>query len=93
MLIKSKGVGVELDRERYEMGDWAGKIEEAWYKGGFLKQKRRKRGKDGDGDGDGGRRKREMDGVARSVVDWVSEWIADEERYNRIEEGKGSGEW
>jgi len=71
LLIRSKGVGVELERERYEMGDWAGKVEEAWRKGGFLKERRRKRGEDAG-------RKREIDGMARELVEWVNEWIRGE---------------
>jgi len=51
------------------MGDWAGKVEEAWHKGGFLKEKRRKRGEDAMG-------AREIADMARSLADWVGEWMA-----------------
>lgn len=66
-LMESSGVGVLLPQERYELGDWAGKIEEAYEKGKFMKAMKRQQGWSDI-------RKREADLMARELVGWVSEW-------------------
>lgn len=82
LLIKSKGVGIELGREKYETGDWAGTVEEAWHKGAFLKEKRRKRGEDAT-------REQEIADMARTLVGWVNEWkVNDMKNVENVEDGK-----
>lgn len=66
-LMESSGVGVLLQQERYELGDWAGKIEEAYEKGKFMKAMKRQQGWSDI-------RKREADVMARELVGWVSKW-------------------
>lgn len=41
LLLDQEGVGIEMKREEYEAGDWAGKVSEAWEKGGQRKMERR----------------------------------------------------
>lgn len=65
--MESSGVGVLLPQERYELGDWAGKIEEAYEKGKFLKATKRQQGWSDI-------RKREADVMARELVAWVDQW-------------------
>lgn len=66
-LMESSGVGVLLPQERYELGDWAGKIEEAYEKGKFMKALKRQQGWSDI-------RKREADVMAHELVDWVNKW-------------------
>lgn len=44
LLLHQKGVGVELSRARYELGDWSSRIEEAWLKGKAAKMESRRLG-------------------------------------------------
>ncbi|KAJ7873157.1 hypothetical protein B0H13DRAFT_2058643 [Mycena leptocephala] len=46
-LLDHDGVGVELSRESYEAGDWAGAIETAWQNGKAGKSSKRKSGEAG----------------------------------------------
>ncbi|KAF7289592.1 hypothetical protein HMN09_01321200 [Mycena chlorophos] len=64
--LESDGVGVELARDKYEAGDWAGAIEEAYTSGRAAKERMRAQGgRKGD---DGGTE------LARMVVDWAAKW-------------------
>ncbi|KAJ7081811.1 hypothetical protein B0H15DRAFT_764286, partial [Mycena belliarum] len=67
-LLDHEGVGVELPRQSYEAGDWAGAIEEAWNKGKGAKDSKRL-----DGMAGSGLKKREEEGreLASMVVRWV----------------------
>lgn len=65
--METSGVGVLLPQERYEMGDWAGKIEEAYEKGKYMKATKRK-------EGWSDIRKREADAMAKDLVSWVNGW-------------------
>ncbi|KAJ1308054.1 hypothetical protein OPQ81_002121 [Rhizoctonia solani] len=69
MLMETAGTGVELPRERYEAGDWASAIEEAWTRGGEKKLARRLLGARGDA-----RRRRQVDEMAREFEAWLSLW-------------------
>jgi len=71
LLLEREGVGVELSRQCYEEGDWAGAIEEAWAKGKDVKWRKRNDGAMGVGI-----RKREEDcaQLAGWIVSWVNEW-------------------
>ena len=40
--MQSEGVGVELSREEYEGGNWAGKVKQAWRQGRRAKDAKRK---------------------------------------------------
>src|SRR5438477_1557805 len=73
LLLEREGVGVELSRQSYEEGDWAGAVQEAWAKGKEAKWRKRTEGAAGVG-----LTKREEDGVqlARRIVNWTEEWWA-----------------
>lgn len=73
-LMEESGVGVLLPQTEYEMGNWAGKIEEAYEKGKSTKAAKRKSGWDDV-------RKREADAMARDLDCWVSEW------WDKVESG------
>jgi hypothetical protein len=62
-------VGVELSREAYEAGEWAGAVEEAWMKGRDRKRVRSELSAAG-----GARRSQEGKEMARKVVEWVEKW-------------------
>lgn len=67
LFLEKEGVGVELSRIRYEGGDWADTIDEAWRRGRDKKVKKRKEvleGKSVD-------RQREMGELAEVVVRWA----------------------
>ncbi|KAJ7168618.1 hypothetical protein C8R46DRAFT_1092164 [Mycena filopes] len=68
-LLDHDGVGVELSREAYEAGDWAGAIETAWQAGREAKNEKRKEGAAG-----AGLRKREEEGrrLATMVIGWAA---------------------
>lgn len=69
LLLSRSGVGVELSREAYEAGEWAGAVEEAWVMG-----RDRKRIRGGLSMADGARRNREGKEMARQVAEWVEDW-------------------
>lgn len=66
-LLNSEGVGVELSREKYEDGDWAESVHEAWGRGKEKKAWKRRVGENGE-------RRREGEGIAKELVGWVQEW-------------------
>jgi hypothetical protein len=67
LLLDREGVGIELSRQSYEAGDWAGAVEEAWVKGRESKWQKRELGV-GESSQEHGRQ------MARMIVDWVREW-------------------
>ena len=69
LLLENEGVGVEFSREKYENGDWANAVDEAWKKGAEMKERRRQEGNDGVQ-----RRKQEGKAMAESLVSWVEEY-------------------
>ncbi|CAE6443821.1 unnamed protein product [Rhizoctonia solani] len=69
MLMEMDGTGVELPRERYEAGDWASAIEEAWALGAEKKLARRLLGARGDA-----RRRRQGQEMAREFEAWLGLW-------------------
>ncbi|RPD68439.1 hypothetical protein L226DRAFT_540699 [Lentinus tigrinus ALCF2SS1-7] len=69
LYLEQEGVGVELSRTQYEMGEWADAVEEAYRKG--LEAKARKRQV-----GETGKRAEEGREMAQYVVDWVGRWQA-----------------
>jgi hypothetical protein len=70
-LLDHDGVGVELSRESYEAGDWAGAIETAWQNGKAGKSSKRKSGEAGLS-----LKTREEEGrkLAMMVGDWAEKW-------------------
>lgn len=68
-LMETAGTGVELPRERYEAGDWAGAIERAWALGAEKKLARRLLGARGDA-----RRRRQGEEMAREFAAWLGLW-------------------
>lgn len=66
-LLEREGTGVELSREMYEAGDWAGHIAIAYEAGRERKELRRVLGNDDT-------RKKECAQLARQIVEWVHEW-------------------
>ncbi|EJD06891.1 uncharacterized protein FOMMEDRAFT_131691 [Fomitiporia mediterranea MF3/22] len=66
-LLQEEGAGVELSCERYEAGDWADAVKEAWEAGKELKKRKR-------AVGDDGVRKKQGMNMARELVAWVREW-------------------
>ncbi|KAI0682663.1 hypothetical protein C8T65DRAFT_750271, partial [Cerioporus squamosus] len=69
LYLEQEGVGVELSRTQYELGEWADAVEEAYNKGREAKARKRKVG-------DTGKRKEEGREMAQYVVDWVGRWQA-----------------
>ncbi|PCH42345.1 hypothetical protein WOLCODRAFT_72480 [Wolfiporia cocos MD-104 SS10] len=69
LLLDTEGVGVELSRTSYEMGEWADAVEEAWQKGKAAKERKRE-------EGETGRRKEEGRKMAKDLVEWVERWEA-----------------
>ncbi|KAJ7193928.1 hypothetical protein GGX14DRAFT_587329, partial [Mycena pura] len=67
-LLDDEGVGVELSREQYEAGDWAGAIETAWQMGRAAKSSKRRDGES--------LRQREKEGgeVAAMILRWAEKW-------------------
>jgi hypothetical protein len=70
-LLDHDGVGVELSRESYEAGDWAGAIETAWRNGKEAKNSKRK-----DGAAGFSFKTREEEGgkLATMIVRWAETW-------------------
>ncbi len=66
--LEAEGVGVEFTREKYEDGDWAGAVQEAWAKGESTNMKRRRRL---GGYQEVERRMEEGGIMARKLYDWV----------------------
>ncbi|KAJ6512735.1 hypothetical protein C8R45DRAFT_812615 [Mycena sanguinolenta] len=71
-LLDHDGVGVELSRESYEVGDWAAAIETAWQKGNAAKESKRK----SDGAAAFGLKTREEEGgrLATMIIQWAEKW-------------------
>ncbi|KAJ7649812.1 hypothetical protein FB45DRAFT_986244 [Roridomyces roridus] len=64
-LLEKDGVGVELPRELYEAGDWAGAIRDAWAMGCAAKEAKR-------GDDTGLEKKKEE---GRQMADVIVKWV------------------
>ncbi|KAH9944850.1 hypothetical protein B0H21DRAFT_791976 [Amylocystis lapponica] len=67
LLLDCEGVGVELSRTSYEVGEWAGAVNEAWAKGRDAKRLKRR-------EGETGKRTKEGRAMAQDVVNWVRRW-------------------
>ncbi|TBU33505.1 hypothetical protein BD311DRAFT_684943 [Dichomitus squalens] len=67
--LAREGVGVKLEREKYEVGEWAGAVEEAYERGREEKTRKRE-------EGETGRRAEEGREMAGYLVDWVGRWQA-----------------
>ncbi|CAK5268185.1 unnamed protein product [Mycena citricolor] len=65
-LLEQQGVGIELMRESYEAGDWAGAIGEAYRRGSRAKSSRRLDGLEGVQ-----RRKQEGRRMAEQIIQWI----------------------
>lgn len=66
LLLEQEGVGVEISREKYESGDWADLVEEAWTTGQSLKEQRRELGTVGRD-----ARRKDTARFAGTIVDWM----------------------
>ena len=67
---------MELSKEKYEAGDWAPSVQQAWERGKEKKAWKRSVGEDG-------KRRKEGQHIASYVVGWVKEWQkADKETRN-----------
>lgn len=68
-------MGVELSRQSYEAGDWAGAVKEAWIKGEACKTKKRV-----DAAAGIGMDIRKIEGLdmAKKVVSWTRDWWSEE---------------
>jgi hypothetical protein len=66
LLLEQNGVGVEISREKYEGGDWANLVEEAWAKGQTVKENRRDLGAAGVD-----QRMKEIGQFASTLSDWL----------------------
>ncbi|TFK79670.1 hypothetical protein K466DRAFT_592274 [Polyporus arcularius HHB13444] len=69
LYLEQEGVGVELSRTQYEVGEWADAVEEAYNRGREAKARKREIGETG-------KRKEEGREMAQYVVDWVGRWQA-----------------
>lgn len=83
-LLQDEGVGVELSREKYEDGDWAGAVQTAWLAGREAKERKRAIGDDGT------RKKQGME-MAGELVEWVRDWKAAEELHGGSEVANANG--
>ena len=70
--LEREGVGVRMERERYEVGEWAEAVREAWERGREGKERRRREGVKGSE-----RRKEEGEKMARELVEWIGRWQAE----------------
>ncbi|KAI0749755.1 hypothetical protein C8Q80DRAFT_1232487 [Daedaleopsis nitida] len=94
LYLEREGVGVELSRTQYEVGEWADAIEVAWQRGREAKARKRQ-------EGETGRRKEEGREMAQYVVDWVWRWkdrmhpcdSSKTEDIASINGVRGGGEW
>jgi hypothetical protein len=66
LLLDGNGVGLELSRSSYEMGDWAAAIHEAYEKGKHVKERRRMQ--------DSAHSVDQIKELAQKVMDWVVHW-------------------
>lgn len=64
-------MGIELSRQSYEAGDWADVVKEAWIRGKDAKAKKRVDMAAGIGID---QREIEGRGMAKTVIDWTSDW-------------------
>ncbi|KAM5537184.1 hypothetical protein V8D89_009117 [Ganoderma adspersum] len=69
VFLEREGVGVRMGRERYEVGEWAEAVEEAYVRGREGKERMRR-------EGESGRREEEGREMARGLVEWVGRWQA-----------------
>ena len=69
LLLDREGVGVEMTRDAYESGEWAGAVSDAWRAGAWRKLERR------EGMHAPDRLSQGLE-MARDVVTWVNEWTA-----------------
>lgn len=69
LLLEREGVGVEMSRDAYEAGEWAGAISDAWRAGARRKLERRA------GKHVSDRRAQGLK-MARDVITWANEWVA-----------------
>ncbi|KJA19484.1 hypothetical protein HYPSUDRAFT_890066 [Hypholoma sublateritium FD-334 SS-4] len=70
-LLDEDGVGVELAREAYEAGEWAGSVAVAYARGRLAKERKMRDMRAGVGVG---QREAEVRALAQDVVEWVGEW-------------------
>ncbi|KAI0707127.1 hypothetical protein C8Q76DRAFT_629102 [Earliella scabrosa] len=84
LFLEREGVGVELERVKYEVGEWAEAVEEAWVRGREAKGRKRS-------EGETGRRREEGREMARYVVDWVERWQDGVTRVGANGEAKDEG--
>ncbi|EIN10048.1 hypothetical protein PUNSTDRAFT_102022 [Punctularia strigosozonata HHB-11173 SS5] len=68
LLLEREGAGVVLPRAKYEAGDWARAVSEAYAKGKDRKVRKRQ-------EGETGLRKRQGVEIAQGLVKWVEEWL------------------
>ncbi|PIL35394.1 hypothetical protein GSI_02120 [Ganoderma sinense ZZ0214-1] len=71
--LEREGVGVRMGRERYEVGEWAGSVWEAYVRGREGKERMRRTG---EGEEERGWREEEGREMARGLVEWVGRWQA-----------------
>lgn len=83
LLLDQSGVGIEISREKYESGDWADLVEEAWEKGRKAKEERRVLGVEGRE-----RRMREAGIFAGDVVKWIRESVGESLHHEREKDGE-----
>jgi len=71
LLLEKEGVGVELPRQCYEEGDWAGAVQEAYEAGKLSKERKRREMAHGIN-----LDKRDIEGreLAEKVVGWIHHW-------------------
>ncbi|KAI0067259.1 hypothetical protein BV25DRAFT_1877100 [Artomyces pyxidatus] len=67
LYLSREGVGVEMEREQYEAGEWAASVAEAWRQGEQRKLERRLGMHAVDRKGEGGK-------MALNVAQWVRDW-------------------
>ncbi|KAH8987123.1 hypothetical protein EDB86DRAFT_2952111 [Lactarius hatsudake] len=72
LLLDREGVGVEMTRDAYESGEWAGAVSDAWHAGAHRKLERREGMHAPDRHAQGLQ-------MARDVATWVNEWATDSE--------------
>ena len=70
-LLDEDGVGLELAREAYEGGEWAGAVSTAYARGRLAKECKMHDLCAGVG---AGKREAEVQALAQDVVGWVGEW-------------------
>ena len=69
---------MELSKEKYEAGDWASSVQQAWERGKEKKAWKRRVGEDG-------KRRKEGEHIASYVVGWVKEWQKAEKETRNVQ--------